>query len=200
MLQYLCMTQIMSKASQHLWNKLENCVTIHKNCVTILTGHCVVWVFTKCEHYCDTPEVDTHKLGACDGGVRCSGSLTIFWVMPLCLFSSLQPPSFPLLWSPFSLFCLHSFSARDMNTSRSNIRSLCLTGRDSKESQFAGWGTEEVDESGWESWGRKNGSIVGGAVWGEGRGSGDVGDEGKSKGGELEEAVTGGSGLSLSSA
>lgn len=151
--------------------------------------------------YCGGPEVKIqhHELGVCGGGVLCSGSLGTFRFMFGCLLSSLHPPSFPFFPSAFSLFCLHSFSARDINTSRSNSRSFCLTGRDSKESSFTGWEMEEVDERGWDSLGGKSGEVGGDTVWGDWGGSGEVGDEGRREGSELEEDVTGRSGLTLSS-
>lgn len=146
--------------------------------------------------YCGGPDVKIqhHEFGVCGGGVLCSGSLGTFRLTFGCLLSSFHPPSFPFFTSAFSLFCLHSFSARDMNTSRSNSRSFCLTGSDCKEFSFTGWEMEEVEERGWDSWGGKRGDM--GGDWGK---SIEVGDEGLSEGRELEDEVTGGSGLSLSS-
>lgn len=151
--------------------------------------------------FCGGPEAEIqhHELGVCGGGVLCPGSLGTILLMFGCLLSSLHPPSFPFFPSAFSLFCLHSFSALDMKTSRSKSRSFCLTGSDPKESSFTGWEMEEVEERGWDTRGGKSGDVGGDAVWGDWGGSGEVGDEGRSEGMELEEEVTGGSGLSLSS-
>lgn len=117
-------------------------------------------------HCCGGPEVEIqhHELGVCGGGVLCSGSLGTFRLMFGCLLSSLQPPSFPFFASPFSLFCLHSFSARDINTSRSNSRSFCFTGSASKESSLDGREMEGVDETGCDSRGRKTGEVRGDAM------------------------------------
>lgn len=95
------------------------------------------------------PVIQHHELGVCGGGgVLCSGSLGTFRLMFDCLLSSLHPPSLPFLPSVFSLFCLHSLRARDMNTSKSNRRSFCFTGRGSKQSSFTGWVIEEVEDRG----------------------------------------------------
>lgn len=144
-------------------------------------------------------EIQHQEFGVWGGGVLCSGSLGTFRLMFGCLLSSLHPPSFPFFPSAFSLFCRHSFNARDINTSRSKSRSLCLTGSDSKESSFTGWEMEEVEERGWDSREGKSVEVGEDSVWGDWGGSGEVGDEGRSEGRELEEDVTGRSGLSLSS-
>lgn len=148
---------------------------------------------------CGAPEVEIkhQELGVCGDEVLCSGSLWMFRLMFGWLLSSLHPPSLPSFPSAFSLFCLHSLSARDMNTSRSNSRSLCLTGSDSKDSSFCDWDIAEVEEraSGW----RKRGEVGGETGRGEWVGNGEVGDEGIIEGRQLEEDVTGGSGLSLCS-
>lgn len=113
---------------------------------------------------CGGPEIQHHEFGVCGGGFLCSGSLGTFRLMFGCLLSSLQPPSFPFFPSPFSLFCLHSFRARDINTSRSNSRSFCFTGSDSKESSLADCEMEEVDERGCDSRGRKSGEVRGDVI------------------------------------
>lgn len=150
---------------------------------------------------CGRPEgeIPPHELGVGGGGVLCSGSLGTFKLMFTSLLSSFHPPSFPFLPSHFSFFCLHSFSALDMKTSRSNSLSFCLTGSDSKELSFTGWEMEELEERGWDSWRGKHGDVGGDPVWGDWGGSGDKGDEGNSEGRELQEDITGRSGFSRSS-
>ena len=130
-------------------------------------------------------EIQHQDLGVCGGGVLCSGSMGIFRLMFGCLLSSLHPPSFPFFPSAFSLFCLQSFRARDMKTSRSKSRSFCLTGSDSKGSSVTGWWMAEVEERGWVSGGREFGKVEGETVWGDWGGTGEVGDEGRSEGREL---------------
>lgn len=155
---------------------------------------------------CGVPAVEIQHqelgvCGVCGDGVLCSGKPGTFRLMFGCLLSSIHPPSFTFFPLAFSFLCLHSFSARDINTSRSNRRSFCLTGRDSRESAFTGWEREEVEESGWDSVGWKNCVVVVGedTVWYDWGGCREVGDEGRSNGRALEEDMIGRNGLSLPS-
>lgn len=115
-------------------------------------------------------QIKHQVLGVCDGEVLNSGSLGTFRLAFGCF-------SFPFFTSAFSL--LQSFSALDMNMSKSKSLSFCLTGSDSEESSFTSTEMDAVEEGGWRAGRGKIGE--GGNIFSTGWGGGrDVGVEGRS--------------------